>query len=95
MTIEMTYNEEPADAELISHEDNETIPESVFCRELRSKKFFLFDALATEAAQYMDGSNHCWCYETQQVVGPDGGKVHPRRCTPQRSCYKSAFAPIT
>ena len=68
--------------------------ESPFCRELRSKRFFLLDSLPTEAEQYMDASNHCWCYETQQSIGPDGGKVNPNRCVPGRSCYQSAFADV-
>jgi hypothetical protein len=65
--------------------------QSKFCGSLRSKKFFMFDALATSSDQYLDGSNHCWCRETQQVVGPDGGRVHPDRCGQTRSCYSSAI----
>jgi hypothetical protein len=64
---------------------------SPFCGSLRSKKFFMMDGLATEAAQYLDSSNHCWCRETQQVIGPDGGRVRPERCVPGRSCYSSAL----
>ena len=63
--------------------------ESFFCGSLRSKKFFMLDGLATEASQYLDASNHCWCRETQQVVGPDGSLVNPSRCVPGRSCYSS------
>jgi hypothetical protein len=71
---------------------NENAPvESPFCGSLRSKKFFMMDSLATDAAQYLDSSNHCWCRETQQVIGPDGGRVQPHRCTPGRSCYSSAL----
>lgn len=67
--------------------------ESPFCRALRSKKYFMLDAaLASDASQYLDGSNHCWCFRTQRVVGPDGGRVHPERCKPGRECYRSAFA---
>ncbi len=62
-----------------------------FCGSLRSKKFFMFDSLATEAEQYLDASNHCWCRETQQVTGPDGGRVHPENCNPGRACYTSAL----
>ena len=62
-----------------------------FCSSLRSKKFFMFDALATDSEQYLDASNHCWCRETQQVIGPDGGRATPNRCTPGRSCYTSAL----
>lgn len=66
-------------------------PESAFCSSLRSKKFFLIDALPTEASQYLDASNHCWCRETQQVTGRDGGSVRPDSCVAGRDCYSSAF----
>lgn len=65
--------------------------QSPFCRELRSKKFFLRDQLATEAEHYLDGSNHCWCFRTQQVIGPDGSSVHPESCTTARGCYQSSY----
>jgi hypothetical protein len=65
--------------------------QSAFCGSLRSKKFFMMDTLATEAEQYLDASNHCWCRVTQQVIGPDGGRVHPNRCVPGRECYSSAL----
>jgi hypothetical protein len=67
---------------------------SPFCGSLRSKKFFMLDALATEAEQYLDASNHCWCRETQQVIGPDNGRVQPNRCVPGRSCYSSALESV-
>ena len=70
------------------------IPQSPFCGSLRSKKFFMMDGLATEASQYLDSSNHCWCRETQQVVGPDGDRVRPERCVPGRACYSSALESI-
>lgn len=69
----------------------EPVAESPFCGGLRSKKFFLLDGFATDASHYLDASNYCWCRETQQVVGPDGGRVRPDRCVPGRSCYVSAF----
>jgi hypothetical protein len=64
---------------------------SPFCRALRSKPFFLAHGIPTDASQYLDGSDHCWCFETQRPIGPDGGKVYPDRCIPGRSCYKSAI----
>ena len=67
------------------------VPQSTFCSALRSKKFFMIDALPTEASQYLDASNHCWCRVTQQVIGPDGGSVHPESCVAGRDCYTSAF----
>jgi hypothetical protein len=66
-------------------------PQSAFCGSLRSKKFFMMDAVPIDASQYLDGSNHCWCRETQQVIGPDGGVVDPEDCVAGRSCYNSAF----
>jgi hypothetical protein len=87
--------------ELINHEQREpeaaqapaesVAVETPFCGSLRSKKFFMMDELATEAAHYLDSSNHCWCRETQQVVGPDGSRVHPGRCVPGRACYVSTL----
>lgn len=67
--------------------------QSAFCSSLRSKKFFLIDVIPTEESQYLDGSNHCWCRETQQAIGPDGGIAQPEHCIPGRSCYSSAFDP--
>ncbi|HME90115.1 MAG TPA: hypothetical protein VKE49_01740 [Myxococcaceae bacterium] len=66
--------------------------QSPFCGELRSKKFYLLNRPATEADDYLDESDHCWCYVTQQVIGPDGRQVDPYRCTQGRACYRSAFA---
>ena len=71
-----------------------TVIQSPFCGSLRSKKFFMLDSLATEAEQYLDASNHCWCRETQQVVGPDSDRVSPNRCVPGRTCYSSALESV-
>lgn len=65
--------------------------QTAFCGSLRSKKFFMLDALATDPEQYLDASNHSWCRETQQVIGPDGGRATPNRCTAGRSCYTSGL----
>ncbi|HVQ39655.1 MAG TPA: hypothetical protein VMS31_19100 [Pyrinomonadaceae bacterium] len=83
-------------------ETNDSAPElnrvaaiqSAFCGSLRSKKFFMLDTLATEPEQYLDASNHCWCRETQQVIGPDNGRVNPTRCVPGRECYSSALESV-
>jgi hypothetical protein len=63
-----------------------------FCGDLRSKKYYLNDAIITKAEDYMDGSGHTWCYHTQMPVGPDGMRVAPQYCTPDRGCYRSALA---
>ena len=65
--------------------------ETPFCGRLRSKKFFKLDRLATSAEDYIDGANHVWCFETQEVIGPDNERVDPECCTPGRSCYSSAI----
>jgi hypothetical protein len=62
-----------------------------FCGDLRSKKFYQLDRIATHADDYLDESNHCWCYHTQTPMGADGGYVTPQRCVPGRSCYRSAM----
>jgi hypothetical protein len=90
MTDKMNYHDEPVTKEIMESSAT-VIIESPFCGSLRSKKFFMMDGLATDASQYLDGSNHCWCRETQQVIGPDGGRVHPSRCGPGRSCYSSSL----
>lgn len=86
MMDEMAYHDTAA-AETIEP----TRLQSPFCAALRSKKYFRLDGLATAADDYLDGSNHCWCRVTQQVVGPDGGKARPERCAPGRECYQSAL----
>jgi hypothetical protein len=69
--------------------------QSPFCGDLRSKKFFMLDVLPTEEDQFLDSTQHCWCYQTQQVVGPDNLSVHPSECRPGRSCYVNALnAPV-
>jgi hypothetical protein len=69
--------------------------QSPFCGELRSKKFFMLDVLPTEEEQFLDSTQHCWCCQTQQVVGPDGLPVHPTSCTPSRACYVNSLNAFT
>jgi hypothetical protein len=85
MANETVHGEDPSEIA------TSVVPQSAFCGSLRSKKFFMIDALPTDAAQYLDASNHCWCRMTQQVIGPDGGTVHPDSCKVGRDCYSSAF----
>ena len=67
--------------------------ETPFCGDLRSKKFFLLNAIPAEASDYMDASGHCWCHHTQMPVGPDGYRAAPEFCGPERKCYRSALSP--
>lgn len=90
MADEKSYhNEQGADG--LKESSAGAVVESPFCGSLRSKKFFMMDGLATEASHYLDSTNHCWCRETQLVIGPDGSRAHPTRCVPGRSCYSSAL----
>ena len=70
------------------------VPATPFCGDLRSKKFYGRDSLATEPEHYLDSTGHCWCYHTQQPVGPDGGQVTPHSCVPSRECYRSGLHPF-
>lgn len=63
-----------------------------FCGDLRSKKFYLRDEILTSAEEYYDQSGHIFCYHTQMPVGPDGMRVSPESCGPDRECYRSALA---
>jgi hypothetical protein len=90
MADEKSYHSEQV-AENSEESGAVSVAESPFCGSLRSKKFFMMNGLATDASQYLDGTEHCWCRETQMVFGPDGGRAHPSRCVPGRSCYGSAL----
>ena len=67
---------------------NEPQPPSGFCAHLRSKKLFFVQGQAQRAEDYLDASNHCWCFLTMQVVGPEGKLVHPRNCQAMRVCFQ-------
>lgn len=90
MADEMNYNDE-ATGNRLTESSASAVVKSPFCASLRSKKFFMMDELATAASHYLDSSSHCWCRETQLVVGPDGNRATPSRCVPGRACYSSAL----
>ena len=72
-----------------------SVPVTPFCGDLRSKKYFMLDCLPADESDFLDPSGHCWCYHTQQPIGPDGGHVGPRECTSGRPCYRSALSEPT
>jgi hypothetical protein len=88
MSDEKIYNGRAAEG---LNEARAITVESPFCGSLRSKKFFMTNGLAADESDYLDSTEHCWCRETQLVFGPDGGRAHPSRCVPGRSCYSSAL----
>jgi hypothetical protein len=68
------------------------VVQTPFCGELRSKKYYMRDAILTSEEEYHDASGHTWCYLTQMPIGPDGLDASPPNCGPGRSCYRSALA---
>lgn len=70
----------------------EELVTSPFCRELRSKKYYFLQEMASEEHHLLDATNHCWCSVTMQAIGPDGERAYAGDCKPDRPCYKSLFA---
>ena len=68
------------------------VMQTPFCGDLRSKKFYMRDEILTSAEDYHDASGHIFCYRTQMPVGPDGMRVEPESCGPDRACYRSALS---
>jgi hypothetical protein len=75
--------------------DDPAAPATPFCGDLRSKKFFMLDRLPADPGDFLDPSGSCWCYHTQQPIGPDGAHVGPHECVSGRRCYRSALAEPT
>ena len=40
----------------------------------------------------LDASQHCWCAQTMQTLGPDRFECHPEDCTTGRDCFESPLA---
>jgi len=66
---------------------------SPYCRNLESKKRFLSRGLPRVESDVLDASNDCWCFHTQQILGPDREIVRPADCQAGRSCFESPFGP--
>ncbi len=64
-------------------------PQSPFCGELRSKKYYFMQETPTEDHHILDVTNHCWCRQTMQAIGPDGERAHARDCKTDRACFRS------
>jgi hypothetical protein len=60
------------------------------CIHLRSKAMYVTGQ--TEPTDPDEsGSDHCWCNQTQHVIGPDRQSVDRRDCTPLRECYRASY----
>lgn len=62
---------------------------SPFCIHLRSKKLFFRTAPPMVEEDVLDGSGHCWCRRTMQILGPDKHRAAPAACKAGRSCFES------
>ena len=62
-----------------------------YCADLTSKKVLCREGLPRTEQDVLDGSNHCWCARTSQVLGPDRKPVSPAACQRGRACFKSAL----
>ena len=65
-----------------------TGPLQPVCRHLRSKAVFVSGQLEPPPEMEETGSGHCWCNQTQHVLGPDQKSVDRRDCNSARDCYE-------
>ncbi len=63
--------------------------QSPFCGELRSKKYYFIQETPTEDHHILDVTNHCWCRQTMQAIGPDGERAHAGDCKADRTCFRA------
>ncbi len=60
------------------------------CSHLRSKGMYVTGTMNPEADDpYQMGDGHCWCGQTQGVIGPDDGMVDRAGCNAARACYQA------
>lgn len=71
--------------------DEPTGPLPPVCRHLRSKAIFVAGQLEPPAEIEEMGSGHCWCNQTQHVLGPDSQAVDRRGCNGGRDCYEATL----
>ncbi len=67
---------------------------SPYCSDLESKKILVSEGLPRVREDVLDASCHCWCAQTQQVLGPDRELVSPDTCVQGRTCFHSPFESI-
>ncbi len=75
------------------HNPLQVVQRPVVCRHLLSKGMFVTGQLdpADDAAGDVDhvGDGHCWCNQTQNVLGPDDQLVERETCLSTRACFES------
>ena len=80
----------------MSENDSKPVPTgpSPYCSALESKKTLVSEGLPQVPGDVLDASGHCWCAETQQVLGPDRRLAGPETCVKGRACFHSPFESI-
>ena len=61
-----------------------------FCRNLRTKRYYISDKAPATYLREGTATTGYWCLRTMGVFGPDDGYACPDACGPSRSCYKSS-----
>ena len=78
-----------AESDEVARGDSPALNLSPFCVHIQSKKTYFLRGPPMQVSDILDGSNHCWCRRTMQVLGPDGEVVDPEECRAGRSCFES------
>jgi hypothetical protein len=60
---------------------------STYCRHLLSKGMYITGEMNPRDANLGVGDGHCWCGQTQNAFGPDGGLVERKLCITGRKCH--------
>ena len=57
------------------------------CRFLRSKGMYVSGTMNPAVDDGQMGDGHCWCNQTQGMLGPDDEFAERKLCVPGRKCY--------
>ena len=69
-------------------------PFGPYCKDLCSKKLMVTQAVPRVESDVLDRSQHCFCLQTQTILGPDREVAHPESCQSDRPCFTSRGAAI-
>jgi hypothetical protein len=58
------------------------------CLYLRNKLIYVTGEIDPKELQELGHHSHCWCNQTQHVIGPDDNLVDRSSCVAGRSCYR-------
>ncbi len=69
--------------------DNPSVASTSACRHLLSKGMYVTGLINPEDEHDQIGDGHCWCGQTQNVLGPDDQFVERRLCIAGRKCFEA------